>query len=237
MIPLHRRTAGARIYDAADVRQLAAAAAVMRCADDADVTPVTGRLWRCGDSNRQQQGGYMGRRLSESAVLVLVLSAFAGCLLEGTLDRDGGGTLTVKYRLTKADQFANAKKRMQGPNVTLTNATLDAEKWATFDLKLADVTKLPTAPFFEHAKVSLSDDDGGTKTLSIKFVNPSHTELPKEMVDYFGNTVTVKIHLPGEVVKSNATKTEGQTVIWNYGLNEFGSKPEVDLTATFKRPS
>jgi hypothetical protein len=180
----------------------------------------------------------MCRRLSESAVLVLVLSALAGCLLEGTLDKDGGGTLMVKYRMTKPEQFANAKKRMQSPNSTLVNATLDAEKWATFELKLADVTKLNTVPFFEKTNVSLTDDEAEkTKTLNIKFVNPNHSELPKEMVEYFGNTVTIKITLPGEIVKSNATKTEGQTAIWTWALNEFGDKPQVDFSATFKRPS
>jgi hypothetical protein len=179
----------------------------------------------------------MRRYFARSAVLVLAFSTLAGCLLEGTLDKDGGGTLSVKYRLTNADQFANAKKRMQSPNATVTNATLDAEKWATFELKLTDVTKLPTVPFFDHTKVNLTNDEGGTKTLSIKYVNPSHTELPKEMVEYFGSTVTIKIHLPGDVVKSNATKTEGKTAVWTYTMNEFGDKPEVDLTATFKPPS
>lgn len=178
----------------------------------------------------------MCRRLGESAALLLVLSAFAGCLLDGALDKDGGGTLSVRYRLTKAEQFANAKKRMQSANVTLTKAILDADKWATFDLKFTDVTKLPTVPLFEHTKVSLGDDEGGTKTLLIKYVNPSHTELPKELVDYFGGTVTIKIQVPAEVVKSNATKTEGRTAIWTYTMNEFGDQPEVNLTVTFKRP-
>ena len=179
----------------------------------------------------------MLRRLIKSAVLALVLSTFAGCLLEGTLEPDGSGTLMVKYRLTNADQFAAAKKRMQGPNSTLTKSGLDADKWATFDLKLTDVTKLPTIQFFDHTKATLTDDAAaGTKTLNIKFFNPSHTELPKEMIDYFGNTVTIKMHLPGDVVKSNATTTEGKTAVWTYTMNEFGDKAEVDLTATFKAP-
>jgi hypothetical protein len=180
----------------------------------------------------------MCRRHSKSVALVLVLSALAGCLLQGTLDKDGSATLMLKYRLTKEEQFADAKKRMQGPNSTLVNATFDAEKWATFELKLADVTKLNTVPFFERTKVSLSDDEAEkTKTLSIKYVNPNHSALSNEMVEYFGNTVTIKITLPGEIVKSNATKTEGQTAIWTWGLNEFGTKPEVDFSVSFKRPS
>lgn len=171
------------------------------------------------------------------ATLLVVCFTLAGCLIDGTLEKDGGGTLTVKLRLMSVDQLPDAKKQMQSPQVELLSATLDDEKWATFNLKFADVTKLSTTQFFNRATFTLTDDEGGTKTLGIKCVNTNRAPLIKEMADYFGNQVTYIIHLPGEVVKSNAMQTDGKTVKWNYTSTELGEKPAYTLSVTFKRPA
>ena len=179
----------------------------------------------------------MRRCVAQIIAGLLVCITFAGCLIDGTLDKDGGGTMVVKVRLMSVDQFADAKKQMQSPQVNLINANLDDDKWATFNLKFADVTKLSTIQFFKRATFTLSDDEGGTKTLSVKYVNPAPAPLDQGDGGLLRQQVTFTMHLPGDVVKSNATKTDGKTVKWNYPPNEFGTKPEVILSATFKRPA
>ena len=168
---------------------------------------------------------------------LVVCFTLAGCLVDGTLDKDGGGTLTVKLRLMSVDQLADAKKQVQSPQVELVSSTLDEQKWATFNLKFADVTKLSTTQFFNRATFTLTDDEGGTRTLRIRYVNSNNAILTQEMADYFGNQVNYVIHLPGEVVKSNATKTAGRTVTWTYASTELGAKPEYTLSVTYKRPA
>lgn len=171
------------------------------------------------------------------ATLLFACFMFAGCLMDGTLDKDGGGTLTIKLRLMSVDQLADTKKQMQSPQVELVSATLDDDKWATFNLKFADVTKLSTTQFLNRATFTLADDEGGTKTLNIKYVNISRAPLTKEMADYFGNQVNFIIHLPGEVVKTNATQKDGNTAKWTYPAIELGQKPEYTLSVTYKRPA
>lgn len=183
------------------------------------------------------KGETMRRHLTASAACLLAMSMLCGCLMEGTIDKSGGGTLKVRQRLASKEQFEQAKKRLQSADVTMTGSSVGDDKWATFDVKFADVSKLSTTNFFEHTKFTLSDDEGGAKTLTIKYVNPSHTKLPDEMVAYFGSTVTIVLHLPGAVVKSNAMKTDGNTVEWSYPLAGFGDMAELTLNVTYKRPS
>jgi LppM domain len=178
------------------------------------------------------------RRVAIYVVTALfVCFTLAGCLIDGTLDKDGGGTLTVKLRLMSIDQLPDAKKQMQSPQVELVSTTLDDDKWATFTLKFADVTKLSTTQFFDRTTFTLADDEGGTQTLNVKFVNTSRAPLTKEMADYFGNQVTFIIHLPGKVVKTNATQKDGNTATWSYLSSEVGEKAELTLSATYKRPA
>jgi len=174
------------------------------------------------------------RSLWQSGLLLLALSALAGCLMDGTLDDKGGGTLVIKYRLSSEAQFTSAKRRMQSAQVKLTDAKVDPDKWATFNLKFDDVTKLSSIEFFNHTVFTLSNDEGGTKTLSAKFTNPNPTRLPDEMIKYFGGEASITIHLPGTVVKSNAMKTEGNTVKWTYPFGDFTSAPEISVTVTYK---
>lgn len=176
----------------------------------------------------------MRRRFTKTAAALLAMAALSGCLLESTIDQNGGGTMKVKYRLAAAEQFDGAKRRIESPQVTLVSASIDADKWATFEIKFADVTKLSTTQFFEKAKFSLADDEGGTKTLTVKYVNPSHAKLPDPLITYFGNEVTITVTLPGEVVKSNATKTTGKTVQWTNTLEAFGDLAELTLSVTYK---
>jgi hypothetical protein len=183
------------------------------------------------------EGETMRRHLTASAACLLAMSMLCGCLMDGTIDKSGGGTLTVRQRLAGKEQFEQAKKRLQSADVTMTDASVGDDKWATFQVKFADVSKLSTTAFFEHTKFTLNDDEGGTKTLTVKYVNPSHTKLPDEMVAYFGSTVTIVLHLPAEVVKSNAAKTSGSSVEWSYPFAAFADLHELTLNVTYKRPS
>lgn len=179
----------------------------------------------------------MRRSVTTTAALLFVCFTLAGCLMDGTLDKNGGGTVTIKLRLMSVDQLADAKKQMQSPQVELVSSTLDDDKWATFNLKFGDVTKLSTTQFFSRATFTLVPDEGGTTTLNIKYVNNNRAPLTKEMADYFGNQVSFTIHLPGEVVKTNATEKDRSSAKWIYTGTELGQKAELTLTVTYKRPA
>ncbi len=175
----------------------------------------------------------MLRRLSR-ALVVPAMIVISGCLVESTVDSKGGGVIKVQYRLTNENQLDAVKKQMQSADVTLVDASVDKEKMATFNMKVADVTKLSTAKFFQNATIKLTDGENGTKVLDIKWVNKNPNRMPDEMVAYFGKEMRVSMTFPGEVVKSNATTTSGKTAIWTWPMNDFSGAKEMSFNAVYK---
>jgi hypothetical protein len=176
----------------------------------------------------------MRRRILPAALFVYLMSTLAGCLLTGTLNDKGGGTLLVKIRLTSEAQLQQRKLRMQSAAVKVTNASIDKDNWATYELAFDDVTKLSTTEHFQHTKITLTDGPDGTKQLTIKSTNPTPHKLNDEAVAYFGNQMTIAITLPGDIVKSNATSTDKRTATWSYQLRDFVAAKESTLEVAFK---
>src|SRR5262249_53926015 len=81
------------------------------------------------------KGETMRRHLTASAACLLGMLTLCGCLMEGTIDKSGGGTLKVRQRLASKDQFEQAKKRLQSADVTVTDASISDDVWATFQVK------------------------------------------------------------------------------------------------------
>ena len=173
------------------------------------------------------------QRTLRCAVALLGLLVLSGCLIDATLDANGAGTVTIKYRLTTAAQLESSKKRMQSASVKLVNANVQPDKWATYELKFDDITKLNTIDFFSKAKFALTGDKD-VKTLSIKYANPDASEMPADMINYFGREVSFTLHCPGPVVDSNGTSVEGNTVTWKYTTKEFSTIQEKEYHVTYK---
>ena len=176
------------------------------------------------------------RRRVASIAVTGVLLTLAGCLISGTLDEKGGGTLTLKMRLSSDAQLESRKIRLQSAAVKVTNATIDKDNWATFDLKFDDVTKLSTVEHFQHTTITLTEGPDGTKVLTVKSANPNPHQLSDEVISYFGKDMTIAMTLPGPIVKSNATSTKDQTATWTYALGDFVAAKEEVMEVTFKAP-
>jgi hypothetical protein len=177
----------------------------------------------------------MRRRLAPIALSVVPLT-LAGCLIRGTLDDKGGGTLTLKLRLTSDAQLVSRKLRLQSQAVKLTSATVDEDNWATFDLAFDDVTKLSTTEHFRNTTITLEDGPDGTKILAVKAANPDPHPFSDEALAYFGKDVTIAMTLPGPIVQSNATSTTDRTATWTYPLRDFATARETIMKVTFRVP-
>jgi hypothetical protein len=171
-------------------------------------------------------------RAPQRAVLfVAALLTLSGCVVEGKLDASGGARLSVRYRLVSVANFDQSKARMQSPDVRLASASMTPDKWATFDLELADVRKLSTAPTFASTTVALTEEADGSRTLAVT-VTSSGAELPAPYVKYLGDEFRLSIGLPGDVVRSNATTVAGRTATWVVPL--AGKHEPPSFSVTFK---
>ena len=174
------------------------------------------------------------RRFVPSIAALSLILLISGCFMDTVIDDKGAGTMVVKIRLTTEAQLEPNRKRFESAHVKVIKATVEKDKWATYELKFDDITKLNTVPHFSNTTVTLTDGEGGTKALAIKNVNKNPNKMPEEMVAYFGKEVRMTITVPGEIVATNATSKADKTATWTYALNDFTSAPELNLTVSFK---
>lgn len=171
-------------------------------------------------------------------LLLPVLCAISGCLVDGTLSAGGGGTVKARYRIDKSQTADQQKSLFTGPNMSVTSATLDAEHWVTVEAKYADITKLSTAPFFKDVTIALtSDAQAGTTTLTATRLNPNPAKLPESVLQYYGNDFAVTLTMPGGIIKSNATSTAGNTATWKMTVTRILGDKAIPFEVTYKTPA
>jgi hypothetical protein len=164
-------------------------------------------------------------------LFAVALAALSGCVVEGKLDASGGAHLRIRFRLVSVANLEESKPRFQSPDVHLVSASMTPDKWATYDLELADVRKLSTAEAFASTTVELTDEADGSRTLTMTIVS-NGAELPAPYVKYLGNEFRLAIELPGDVVHSNATSVAGRTASWMVPL--AGKHEAPSFSVTFK---
>jgi hypothetical protein len=165
--------------------------------------------------------------------LLPLLLGLGGCVVEGTLDPAGGGTLVLRYRLVSVANLDQMKARLASPSVVVTDASMTPDKHATFGLALADVRALPSAPAFATTQVTLADEPGGLRTLTVT-LGGERTPLPPPYVEYLGRELRVQLTLPGEVVRSNATTVVGRMAAWQRPIVELERERSTVFTVTYR---
>lgn len=168
------------------------------------------------------------------AVLVVVALGSSGCLFTGSLDGNGGGRLTLRYRLVSVLYFERHKQALQSADVTLKNAVLAPDKWATFDVEFADVRKLSTAPLLANIHVEVKDDGQGLRTVAVRLDNKVAQEMPELFQSYLGRDFKLSVQMPGAVIASNATSITGPTASWAMPLAQLSMRPTLDFTASYQ---
>jgi hypothetical protein len=176
-------------------------------------------------------------RVLRGAVLCVAAAvALAGCIVDGSLDPSGAGRLTLRYRLVSVAHFDSAKPRLQSPDVSLVGASTTPDKWATYEMTTPDVRKLSTAPALAGTTVSLTDEPDGLRTLAVT-MEPLSKALPEQYLIYLGREFRLRLTLPGDVVRSNATTATGRTASWTLPLDRLVGEERQTFTATFRAPA
>jgi hypothetical protein len=164
---------------------------------------------------------------------LLLLGGASGCVVDGTLDAAGGGTLTMRYRLVSIADLERTKERLVSPDVTVTQAAMAPDKQATFGVAFRDARALATAPAFAATQVTLGDEAGGVRTLTVTLPKQPGT-LPPPYVAYLGGKLRVTLTMPGDIVRSNATSVNGRTATWVRTLDELQQQPATTFSVSFR---
>src|SRR5579862_9341534 len=155
------------------------------------------------------------------ATLPMIVAA-SGCLYEATIDAKGGAELKMHYRVDPKIKPDKIGTDLQSSDVKLVSKSIDKNHYVDATLRMADVTKLSTAAYFRNTAVTLVDGpEKGTKKLTITSVNKTPAaKLPPTAVDYYGSEIEIVLHLPGEVVTSNATESKGSDATWVFDTQD-----------------
>ena len=167
------------------------------------------------------------------AVAILVLPA--GCVVvDGKLDAKGGAALTLSHVVGDATEEKSERKSIEGPHVKVESDSFDKGR-ATYKLSVDDVTQISSSKFFADTTVGLKDGEKpGTKDLTVTIHNKTPHKLPDKALETFGKEARITLEMPGDVASSNASETKGRVLTWTYPTNDFLSKSEIVLKATFK---
>jgi len=166
-------------------------------------------------------------------VLLLLLGGASGCVVDGTLDASGGGTLTMHYRLVSIANLEQMKGRLASPEVTVTQASMTPDKQATFGVSFRDARALSTAPAFETTQVALADEADGLRTLTVTMPRQPAT-VPPPYVKYLGGELRVTLTMPGDIVRSNAGSVNGRSATWVRAIGELQQEPATTFSVTFR---
>ncbi len=179
-----------------------------------------------------------------SLVIMLPVLLIAGCLNYEQvvkLDSDSSGSMEIHYWTSEDNvqwmsndnfsfQETEIKDRYKGSGITVeevkveTNPT-DSTRHVRVELSFKDINKLSETPAFKNTAISFVKE--GENFLFKQSIKGSSNADGMGMNEY---TFRYSYTFPGDVLSSNADKTEGRTLEWVYKLPELSK--DVTLTAT-----
>jgi hypothetical protein len=175
-------------------------------------------------------GSAAARMRRAGAVLVLALAA-TGCLTaEGTLARDGTGTLTLGYRASPGATEATQRALLEAPGITVESLTVSPDRMVSAKLAVKDLAAISKTKLLKDATVK-TVAKGDESVLTIAFVNPPARALEDKNLP----GPKVKVTLPGPVVEANEKAVvDGSTVTWSFSLTDWIARPKWELTARYR---
>jgi hypothetical protein len=172
-----------------------------------------------------------------SGAAVLSLLFASGCLIESTIDANGGATMEVSHRVKKDFDVSGQANKKLSEYVEVTKVWRDDDGIGHTLLKVKDITKVSTAKMFRDAVVTRTvDAEKGTTTILVKVKRDKAANVPDEVKKYFGDQVKFVTTVPGETTETNATSKDGKTATWVFTMDEFYATTEVSLNLTYKNP-
>jgi hypothetical protein len=161
--------------------------------------------------------------------LAVLATCIGGCLTaDGTLERDGTGTLALSFQVPEGSNEASVRGLLTAPGVTVESLTLAADRAVSAKLKVADVAAISKMLLLKNVTVT-DAAEGDARVLTIKATNPDRAEKDKTLPG-----PKVRLTLPGKVLEASAPgKTDGNKVEWSFTLAEWFEQKTQTLRARY----
>jgi len=177
--------------------------------------------------------GLVGRLVAPLCLAVLI-AGLSGCLTaEGTLDRDGTGTLTLAYKVPAGMTEDGVRALLEAPGVAIESVAIGADRMVTAKLKITDLAGISKTKLMKDVTVTQAAQ-GDDKTLTITYTNaPGRGAADKNRPG-----PKIKITLPGPVTEANEKAViDGSTVTWSFAsLADWVGPDKWELVAHYRLP-
>lgn len=162
------------------------------------------------------------------AVLAIVT---AGCLTaDGTLQRDGTGTLALSFKAPPGSNEAAQRELLTAPGVAVESLTQGADRMVSATLKVTDLAGIGKTKLLQGVtvtKAALGEDE----TLTITGKNPPGRNVKDKSIP----GPKVKLTLPGKVVEANEQGVvDGNTVTWSFTLVDWLTRSTWELRVRYR---
>jgi hypothetical protein len=172
------------------------------------------------------------------ALALVLLLACQGCLVDARLGPNGGGMLTVRYRLDERMTLGAAAERLASPSVTVRSAKLDVNGYGTFKMQFADAQALSSTVMFKQVAITrAAGSEPGTTTFTAVFDQPKPLKLPPEALQRLGPELTVVLRLPGVVVETNAPTRADRSATWVVPIQTLLAGGKTTFSVTYRDPA
>jgi hypothetical protein len=175
---------------------------------------------------------------TRAAGWLTVLIVLAGCFTaDVTVKNDGSGVIKLSYDPVVKTTEETERKALGGPGITIESLALEqktgadgkATSMVQTTLAVADITKVSAAARFKKFDVKIADAGEGKKRIEATIKNPKTNQNWTRT-----DPCTIRVHLPGDVVETSATKQGTDTVVWTFPAVDFFKEGEVKMTAVYK---
>ncbi|RPI17503.1 MAG: hypothetical protein EHM58_08935 [Ignavibacteriae bacterium] len=203
--------------------------------------------------------GYNYKIIPVSIFVFLLIAAYIqGCVSyeqTTTLNEDGSGSMSIHYWSTinnivkgGGDSFFayyfdenKAKEEFTSSNTQVNSVKIeekleDSTKHVRIELTFKDINKLFEARGFKSSQPTWKESSDGMELRYIlKRDSVAHSRIVLNEVYYKDYYVTYTFNMPNDIVSTNASKKEGNTLTWEFKLTNFNK--DIEMIANVKKTS
>lgn len=195
-------------------------------------------------------------KLQKTLALFIIITAsilFQSCVnydQKTTLSIEGSGIMKIHYwtlmnNFTMGTSLGNFEFDEQKipanytssstsiSNLTVEDNLVDSTKHVNFILNFENIRKLSEAKGFKDVVVTWNEVNEG-KDFKLKYIQLKDTSASNNMgaSDY---TITYTFDMPGDVINTNATEENGNTLTWKYKVSDLKDDLEMNALVRIKK--
>jgi len=145
------------------------------------------------------------------------------------LNQDGSGTMALSYPSTPVTNFDTERARFASATTNATDVQIRGMLVYT-TVAFSDVTRLSDIPELSNIKAERETEKDGTQLVKARLRSP---------VSFLGDLrsdakVTIKVTVPGKVLKSNSQESSANTVVWKAPAKQFFKEEGIQIQLSYK---